>query len=150
MYMGEVKKCPNCGNLQARGNFCSQCGVDISKVGPFIEDYAPQLGVRSSSNDYGTLRFVADFFVFLGWLEIIATVILVCLILSSAAGFNAIVNQGGGGPVAEVIGMSGVVGAVILLFAGTTVGLGGVAFGQLIMVFLDIRDDVRKLVNKGL
>jgi len=147
--MGEVKQCPKCGNLQSRGKFCSQCGHDITNAKPFIEDYVSPAGVvRAEENDYGALRLVSGLFVAMGWGIIILTVVSACLVISAAAGAGSILVQGSGSVVPAFIGGYGVFGALIFSAMGISLGLGEIAAGQVIMVFLDIRDDVRKISKK--
>jgi hypothetical protein len=144
--MSTLRKCPNCENIQATGGFCTKCGTDLSKVKPFIEDYAPVI-VRNEAREYRVLRFVSDLFVFMGALIIVVSIISACLLALTSAGVDAVVSQEGGRVLSDVIGASGIVGAILLIVIGVSAGLGEIAAGQLIMVFLDIRDDVRRMTN---
>lgn len=58
------------------GDFCSKCGEDISQVKPYTEDLAPPVKPVTSKSSklpvprYGTLRFIAEVFAFIGWATI--------------------------------------------------------------------------------
>lgn len=149
--MGDLRKCPNCGNLQAHGDFCAKCGTDISQVKPFIEDYAPVRASHAPSDDYGVLRFVSGVFVFLGWVTIVLSVVTACLYYyGMVAPANAIISQSG--ELARTMSELGVIVASLLtlfiMLIGVVGGVAEIAIGELILVFLDIRNDVRKISSK--
>lgn len=138
--MSEIKKCPSCKNLETRGGrFCSQCGYDLSKV----ED--TPLIASVPRRDYEALRFTSSMIVLFGWLIIVTSLFASAYYYSQyTVSGNAIVRQSqeSGAPSSQ--NASPLVPMGIALF-GVTSGTLTIAAGQVIMVVIDIRDDVRKL-----
>lgn len=104
-----------------------------------------------SKESYPALRFVSSLLIVMGWVIVIVTVATSCIFLSSAAGAGAIVSQWSSG-VEKIIGATSSFAVVVATMAYLALGVGGgifqVAAGQLILVVLDIRDDVRKISTK--
>jgi hypothetical protein len=144
--MSAVVYCPNCKNVQEIGKFCSQCGYDLSKVRD-----KPLIETTNSSQSYGTLRFVSLLMVLLGWLIIIGSLIAAVVNYSQfVTDGNAIISQGQSDvPLYDPNWLiSPGLSAVLIATVGMVFGLAEIAAGQIIMVLLDIRDDVRKLSKK--
>jgi putative effector of murein hydrolase len=106
--------------------------------------------VAPSRSDYGVLRFVSSMMVLLGWVIIIASLIIAGMYYTEyVASGDAIVRQGQNNiPLNNPVRIiSPEVTALFVLLFGVTFGLCEIAAGQIITVILDIRDDVRKFVN---
>jgi len=136
-----VKTCPDCGSLQARGRFCSQCGYDLSTVKEKPEIPDPP------RRDYEALRFTSSMIVLFGWVIVVASLFTSAYYYSQyTVSGNAIVRQGQSDAPSYDPNktISPIVPAAIAIF-GVISGTLTIAAGQIIMVFLDIRDDVRIL-----
>ena len=147
--MSEVK-CPNCKNIQeVRGRFCSQCGYDLSQIQE--TSLIQTRNVSSQSREeYTALRIVSSMLVIMGWVVMIASVVTSCILFASVTSAGAIMSQGGG-TLSSLLGVTGsfftVFIAAFLFFFGIGFGLAEIAAGQVIMVVINIRDDVRAIAN---
>lgn len=134
-----IRTCPNCGNLQGYGDFCSQCGHDLSNV------KAQEIVIPDSKpKEYGALRFTASLMIFMGWMIVILSVVSACLMYSGIGSINAVFSQESGSGVGSVVGA---MATTFTLAFGVIMGVATIAAGQVIMVILDIRDDVRKMTD---
>lgn len=134
--MSEVKKCPNCNSIDTRGGkYCSQCGHDLTQV-----QSTPQ-------NDYIALRITSVLIVIFGWLIIIISLFASAYYYSRFSPGTGIVHQGQSDMPSydpNSIAASPLIPAAIALF-GVTSGMLTIASGQVFMVLLDVRDDVRSM-----
>jgi hypothetical protein len=114
----------------------------------------PLIATPRKVRDYQSLRFVASLIVFLG------VVVIVCSIAASLYCYvnyvdmgGAITQQGGSdvplydpNQYAFIDPSTYLLASLLIGLFGTLGGVFTIAYGQLIMLFIDIRDDVRSLV----
>lgn len=154
--MSEIRKCTNCGHIEERsGKFCSQCGDRLPEfIAPAREkDDAPLIVTSHRIKDYQALRFVSSLIVFFGWVVIFLSIMASIYMISNYVQSGAVYNdptlsdapQYDPNQLFMMRPAQYLVTSFLVGFVGTMAGVFQIAMGQIFMVLLDIRDDVRTI-----